>query len=52
MSKCLSGESAKEGEGKELTAQQKKMQTCNRQAAKKALRGEERKTFMSKCLSA
>jgi hypothetical protein len=52
MSKCLSGDSAKKGDGKELTAQQQKMKTCNAQASKKELKGDERKAFMSKCLSA
>ena len=51
MCKCLSGDSAKKGDGKELTAQQKKMQSCNTQAGKKELKGDERKAFMSKCLS-
>lgn len=34
------------------TAQQQKMTTCNAQASKKDLKGDERKAFMSKCLSA
>lgn len=33
------------------TAQQEKMTTCNAQASEKALKGDERKAFMSKCLS-
>ncbi|MCJ1885036.1 PsiF family protein [Pseudomonas sp. LA21] len=34
------------------TAQQEKMKTCNADATAKALKGDERKAFMSKCLSA
>ena len=34
-----------------LTAQQEKMKECNAEASKKNLKGEERKTFMSSCLS-
>ena len=33
------------------TAQQQKMKDCNAQATGKSLKGEERKTFMSSCLS-
>lgn len=36
--------------GKPLTAQQTKMQACNAEAKTKALKGPERKTFMSTCL--
>jgi psiF repeat len=32
-------------------AQQQKMKDCNAQAAAKSLKGDERKTFMSSCLS-
>jgi len=32
------------------TAQQDKMKSCNAQASKKALKGDERKAFMSDCL--
>jgi hypothetical protein len=52
MSKCLSGDSAKKGDGKALTAQQQKMKSCNAQASKKEMKGDERKAFMSKCLKA
>jgi hypothetical protein len=38
-------------EKKELTPQQQKMATCNKQAGEKKLAGEERKKFMSTCLS-
>jgi hypothetical protein len=34
------------------TAQQTKMATCNKDAGDKALKGDERKKFMSECLSA
>ena len=34
------------------TAQQERMKSCNAQAGKKDLKGDERKDFMSKCLSA
>ena len=34
------------------TAQQEKMKACNAEASKKALKGDERKKFMSECLSA
>ncbi|NOT18531.1 MAG: phosphate starvation-inducible protein PsiF [Sulfuriferula sp.] len=34
------------------TAQQEKMGTCNKDAAAKALKGDERKAFMKSCLSA
>lgn len=34
----------------EKTAQQQKMTVCNQQAGDKALKGDERKTFMSHCL--
>lgn len=34
------------------TAQQEKMKTCNADASAKALKGDERKAFMSSCLKA
>lgn len=34
----------------EKTAQQQKMTVCNQQAGEKALKGDERKAFMSNCL--
>jgi len=37
---------------KKPTAQQEKMTACNKQAGEKNLKGDERKTFMSSCLSA
>jgi len=39
-------------EEKKPTAQQEKMTACNKEAATKNLKGDERKTFMSTCLSA
>ena len=33
------------------TAQQQKMKDCNAQAAEKHLKGKDRKSFMSQCLS-
>lgn len=35
---------------KTLTPQQQRMQSCNQQAGAKALKGDERKSFMSTCL--
>jgi hypothetical protein len=37
---------------KEMTPQQQKMSDCNKQAGEKKLAGDERKKFMSACLSA
>ena len=47
MSQCL----RKDG-GEELTAQQERMKTCNRQASDKDLKGDKRREFMSDCLRA
>ncbi len=42
----------KKAEGsKELTPQQQKMGACNKEAGEKKLAGDERKKFMSSCLS-
>ena len=38
-------------EKKEMTPQQQKMSSCNKEAGDKKLAGEERKKFMSTCLS-
>jgi hypothetical protein len=38
------------GEKKAPTAQQERMADCNKQAASKKLKGDERKDFMSSCL--
>jgi psiF repeat len=45
----LAGHAAEE---KTPTPQQEKMATCNKEAAAKSLAGDERKKFMSSCLSA
>lgn len=57
MSECLKGHGANAGTHvKEASAkpgashQQEKMRTCNGEAGKKDLHGEERKAFMSACL--
>ena len=42
MSTCL--------KAKPAATQQEKMKTCNADATTKALKGDERKTFMSDCL--
>jgi psiF repeat-containing protein len=47
MKECLSAKPAKSGK----TAQQEKMKACNKEAGEKKLAGDERKTFMSTCLS-
>jgi len=39
-------------EKKEMTPQQQKMSTCNKEAGDKKLAGDERKQFMSTCLAA
>jgi len=44
MSTCLKG-------GGAPMTQQEKMTACNKQAADKAMKGDDRKAFMSKCLS-
>jgi hypothetical protein len=36
---------------KEMTPQQQRMATCNKEAAAKTLKGDDRKKFMSECLS-
>jgi len=38
-------------EKKEMTPQQQKMSSCNKEAGEKKLAGDERKKFMSSCLS-
>jgi hypothetical protein len=39
-------------EGKQMTPQQAKMATCNKEAGEKKLEGDARKAFMKECLSA
>ena len=45
MKECLSAKPANKG-----TAQQEKMKACNKEAGEKALKGDDRKKFMSGCL--
>lgn len=47
MKECLSAKPMKDGK----TAQQEKMKACNKEAGEKSLKGDERKKFMSTCLS-
>lgn len=47
MKECLSAKPDKSGK----TAQQEKMKACNKEAGEKKLAGNERKQFMSTCLS-
>ncbi|BCA54185.1 hypothetical protein W02_13250 [Nitrospira sp. KM1] len=47
VKECLSAKSPKSGK----TAQQEKMKTCNKEAGSKKLTGDDRKAFMSTCLS-
>ena len=49
MKECLSAKSGKGGGGKDT--QQNKMKTCNNEEGKKQLTGDDRKKFMSDCLS-
>ncbi|MFU4440359.1 MULTISPECIES: PsiF family protein [Pseudomonas aeruginosa group] len=49
MSGCLK---AGAPAGGKATAQQEKMKSCNADASAKALKGDERKAFMSSCLKA
>ena len=46
MKECLSAKAEKAG-----GTQQNKMKTCNKEAGEQNLKGEERKKFMSTCLS-
>ena len=46
MKECLSAKPVKAS-----GAQQNKMKTCNKEAGEKGLKGDERKKFMSTCLS-
>ena len=45
MSTCLKGQTPAQ------MTQQEKMKECNKEAGAKALKGEDRKKFMSECLS-
>ncbi|RCS56819.1 PsiF family protein [Parvibium lacunae] len=48
---CCAGLIVQPSEAKEPTAQQQKMADCNAEAKTKALKGDDRKAFMSSCLS-
>jgi hypothetical protein len=49
MKECMSAKQAKAV--KAGGTQQNKMKTCNKEAGAKGLKGDERRTFMSTCLS-
>ena len=51
LAACLAAPIALMAQDK-MTPQQSKMATCNKEAAAKNLKGDERKNFMSECLSA
>lgn len=46
------GETEKKAPSPAQLAQQEKMKSCNAEAGQKALKGDERKKFMSECLGA
>ena len=50
MRQCMHGDNAPPGGGR--MSQQDRMRDCNKQAGEKALRGPDRKAFMSECLKA
>ena len=50
MKECLSAKPMKAG-GTQQSTQQNKMKSCNKEAGAKNLTGDERKTFISTCLS-
>jgi hypothetical protein len=49
---AVAADEKKPTEKKEMTPQQQKMASCNKEAGDKKLAGEDRKKFMSTCLSA
>lgn len=49
---AVAADDKKPAEKKEMTPQQQKMSSCNKEAGDKKLAGEDRKNFMSTCLSA
>ena len=53
MKECLSAKSAKavKAGGAQQSNQQNKMKSCNKEAGAKNLTGDDRKSFMSTCLS-
>ena len=48
---ALAADEKKPTDKKEMTPQQQKMASCNKEAGDKKLAGDERKKFMSSCLS-
>jgi hypothetical protein len=48
---AVAADEKKAAEKKEMTPQQQKMADCNKEAGDKKLAGEDRKKFMSTCLS-
>ena len=48
---AVAADDKKATETKEMTPQQQKMASCNKEAGEKKLAGDERKKFMSTCLS-
>ena len=51
MKECLSAKPMKAASGTQQSTQQNKMKSCNKEAGAKKLAGDERKTFISACLS-
>ena len=51
-STCFAADVEKKAPSPAQQAQQEKMKSCNAEAKTKALKGAERKTFMSECLKA
>lgn len=49
---ALAADQEKKAPSPAQLAQQQKMKSCNADAGKKALKGDERKKFMSQCLKA
>jgi hypothetical protein len=50
FAKCLKDEHVARADSPAQDRQQNKMKTCNAEAGKKALKGDERRAFMSSCL--
>ena len=48
---AVAADEKKPTDKKEMTPQQQKMASCNKEAGDKKLAGDERKKFMSSCLS-
>jgi Ni/Co efflux regulator RcnB len=49
---CAFAADEAKGDAKKMTPQQERMASCNKDAGAKDLKGDERKKFMSECLSA